>query len=182
MPDAPEFGHIPIPQIGAVRLIIDGTEMQQVLQGDEGVIMHYLIRLSDDIITRARINIKENKHRRHPPNMTGTLARTIVKRPYKAGKQPGMMVVAGVGLNPSYAYWVHEGNGPQGARIYPKRASHLAFVTSGARPTTPEGWANAKDAGIAIIVPSVWTSRPNPFLRDAVGQVIVAAGIGSALQ
>lgn len=153
-----------------VRLVIDGAEMAEVLRGPSGPVARHLIRLADETIVLARENI--NRRRRYPGRATHRLERTIVKRPTMGPQGIGMVVVAGVGLKPGYAVWVHEGNGPPGGRIYPKTKRFLAFVTSGERPTDPAGWAQAKADGRAVIVPSVKTSRPNPFLRDALNRVV----------
>lgn len=141
-----------------VRFIIDGAAMAELLQGPEGPVVGHLIRVADAIIAGARAELEPHKK-------TGRLAASLVKRPIMTPAGPGMLVIAGAGLkDPNYAYWVHEGNAPEGSRIYPKRARVLAWVTSGERPTTAEGWRAARAAGTAVIRPSVRASRPVKYL------------------
>lgn len=148
-----------------VRLIIDGAAMAEVLRSPEGPVGRYLIRKGDEVIAGARHYI--DSRRRFPGQKTGKLARSTVKRFTDTPQGLGMLVISGIGLKPGYAVWVHEGNGPQGSRIFPKKKSMLAFVTSGDRPTTASGWSDARASGRAVIVPSVAASKPNPYLRDA---------------
>ena len=83
---------------------------------------------------------------------TGRLADSIVKRHFMGPTGLGVQIEAGAGLNPSYALWVHEGNGEQGDYIYPKNGPRLVF----------EG-----PDGRLIFAKRVKVSKPNPFLRDA---------------
>lgn len=149
----------------AVKLVIDGAAMEEVLRGEDGPVGRYLIRKGDEVIAGARHYI--DARRRYPGRKTDKLSRSTVKRFTQTPTGLGMLVISGIGLKPGYALWVHEGNGPQGGRIYPKKKNVLAFVTSGERPTSASGWADARASGRAVIVPSVATSRPNPYLRDA---------------
>ena len=155
-----------------VRLVFDGAEMQRVLRSPEGPVGLYLIRKADEVIALAQKKVRDNPNRRGQAVLSGKLERTIVKRPYDGPEGFGMMVIAGIGLKPSYAYWVHEGNGPAGSMIFPKRASVLAWVTAGVRPSDAAGWRAARASGVAIIRPAVRASRPNPYLRDALREVI----------
>ena len=125
-----------------VRLIIDGAEVQSVLRSPDGPVFRYLARQGDQVIADARPRIHSK---------TGRLAASLVKRPTTGPNGLAMMVVAGAGLNPSYALWVHEGNGPPGSRIFPKRHQFLKF----------------QSGGRVVFARSVRTSEPNPFLRDA---------------
>lgn len=157
-----------------VRLVVDGAQMARLLRGPDGPVVHHLIRLADGTIALARDLI--NRRRRYPERATHKLERTIVKRPTVGPEGPGMLVVAGIGLKPGYAIWVHEGNGPPGGRIYPRPLYRpdgtqrvLAFVTAGERPTDAAGWRGNPNA---VIVRWVRTSRPNPFLRDALETIV----------
>lgn len=154
----------------ALRLVIDGAEMERILRGPDGPVARHLIRVADEVIVVARDLI--NSRRRWPSQATHRLERTIVKRSTMGPNGIGMIVIAGIGLKPGYAVWVHEGNGPPGGRIYPKNSAVLAWVTSGARPTDKMGWRDASSAGRAIVRRSVATSRPNPYLRDALERVV----------
>ena len=154
-----------------VRLVVDGAAMAELLRGPDGPVMRALIRAGDDVIVGA---VKYINGRRRYPGATHRLERSIVKRPTTSPSGVGITVAAGVGLKPGYAIWVHEGNAPAGSRIVPKKAAHLAFVTSGARPTDTAGWQTARGAGRAVIVRSVAASRPNPFLRDSLHDVMLA--------
>ena len=153
-----------------VRLIIDGAAMAELLRGPEGPVAHHMIRIGDAVIAEARHNLEPHKR-------TGNLARSIVKRPTTGPHGIGMLVIAGVGLKPPYAVWVHEGNGPPGSRIYPKHSKALAWVTSGARPTDKAGWQAARAEGRAVVRPSVAASKPIPYLRDALTKVIAATAL-----
>lgn len=128
------------------RLIIDGLEMEAMLNGPDGMVMHELIRRADKVIVRGRQLLEP--HRRG-----GRLQGSIVKRiGVVSSTGPTIRVVAGAGLgDPNYAVWVHEGNGPEGGRIYPKHGSHLVFDLGGQ----------------TIFAKSVKTSTPVPFLREA---------------
>jgi hypothetical protein len=103
----------------SIKLVIDGVEMERVLRSHDGPVGLYLIKKADETIAVARKRIRENPNRRggYVPVLSGKLERTIVKRPYNGPEGFGMMVIAGIGLKPPYAYWVHEGNGPAGSRI-----------------------------------------------------------------
>jgi hypothetical protein len=151
---------------GEVTLIIDGAVMEEVLRGPDGPVMRYLIQGGDRVIAGARDQIETKRSRWTVNKKSGRLGMSIVKRFSTSDVGPVMSIVAGAGLDPSYAYWVHEGNGPPGSRIFPKRARFLAFVTSGERPTDPAGWAAARASGRAVITPSVATSKPNRYLSD----------------
>jgi hypothetical protein len=148
----------------AVRLIIDGAEMAELLRGDHGPVMRTLDRRADAVMDAARSYIRMRKKTEKPGDR---LERSIVKRHLVSERGPIVEIVAGVGLEPNYAFWVHEGNGPPGARIYPKKKRVLAW-TSGPdpRPTTADGWKVARATGVAIIRPSVKTSKPMPYLRE----------------
>lgn len=143
---------------GPVRLVIDGAEMHQLLQGTNGPVVGHLIRVGDAIIAAARQDLESH-------NKTGALSRSLVKRFAMTPQGPVLVIVAGAGLrDPNYAWWVHEGNAPQGSRIFPKNKRVLAWVTSGERPTSAEGWRAARQAGTAVIRPSVMASRPVKYL------------------
>jgi hypothetical protein len=127
-----------------VRLVLDGAEMHELLRGNDGPVVRHLIRVGDAVKADARRNIK---------NRSGALGKTLVKRQTVGPTgAPGIMVIAGIGLKKGYAVWVHEGNGPPGGRIFPKKAANLVFMGR---------------EGHLISVPSVKTSRPNPYLRKA---------------
>lgn len=143
---------------GGIRLIIDGAEMHRLLQGAQGPVVGHLIRVGDGIIAAARQDLESH-------NKTEALSRSIVKRFVMTPAGPMLLIVAGAGLrDPNYAWWVHEGNAPAGSRIFPKNKSVLAWVTSGERPTSPEGWRAARQAGTAVFARSVMASRPVKYL------------------
>lgn len=147
-----------------VRFIIDGVEMEHVLRGSSGPVVRSLIRKGDAVINGARTYIRERKKTKQPGER---LERSIVKRIGTLPTGPYVEVVAGAGLgDPNYAYWVHEGNGPPGARIYPKKKRVLAWVIEGPRPTSAAEWQVARTTGNAVIRTSVSTSKPMPYLRD----------------
>ena len=51
--------------------------------------------------------------------------------------------------------------------IVPKTKSVLAWVSSGIRPTTPEGWNQARREGRAVFARSTKGLSPHPFLRPS---------------
>ena len=134
-----------------VELIIDGAAVDELLRGPEGPIFRDFTRRGDNVIAGARALITERRSHWTAEHQTGRLASSIVKRWYTGPDGLILEIVAGAGLEPGYAIWVHEGNAPQGSRIYPKRAKHLVF-------NGPNGLIFAK---------SVRASKPNRFLADA---------------
>lgn len=135
----------------AVRFVLDGAAMAQILRGPDGPVVRHLIRVGDATIAGARRRIN---------NRSGRLSASLVKRITNGPNGPGVTVIAGAGLNPSYAYWVHEGNGPPGTRIYPK-GGVLAFTVGGTKVFA---------RSVKVI------ENPNPYLRDALAEAM-AAGV-----
>jgi len=122
------------------RLIIDGAAMQELLNSPSGGVGANLIMRADRIIMAAREQIGHD----------GPLSQSIVKRFTTSELGPSVLIVAGLGLSPQYAYWVHEGNGPEGGRISARPGGTLVFKIDGA----------------TIFRKSVKTSKPNRYLSD----------------
>ena len=150
-----------------VKLIIDGAAMDALLRGDQGPVTNHLIRTGDKVIAGARAILA-------PHNKTTRLSRSIVKRFSQGDNGPTLTIVAGAGLgDPNYAYWVHEGNGPQGGRIYPKTKKALAWVNDGGtRPSTPAEWRAAVQSGRAVVARSVAVSKPIRYLTEPLAAVL----------
>lgn len=123
----------------SVRLVIDGAEVQRILRGPEGPVFKHISRLADRVIDGAHLELASH-------NRTGNLSRSIVKRPTTGAAGVGMKVIALA----DYAYWVHEGNGPPGGRIYPTHHVYLRFVQIPFRP---------------VFAKSVRATTGIPFLR-----------------
>jgi hypothetical protein len=135
-----------------VKFIVDGAALDEVLRGPDGPVVRFLTQRADAAILGARAQLEPHKK-------SGRLARSIVKRFYETEQGVGVMVVAGAGLkDPNYAYWVHEGNGPRGSRITPKKSAFLVFEIDGRK----------------IFVRSVRTSTPIPYLRDQLKLFVTA--------
>ena len=135
-----------------IRLIIDGAEVAALLRSEQGPVALDLFRRADRVIAGARDLIDHRRSIWTQGKETGRLADSIVKRHFMGPSGLGVSIVAGAGLNPSYALWVHEGNGEEGGYIYPKVKPRLVF----------EG-----PDGTLIFAKRVKVSKPNPFLRDA---------------
>jgi len=67
-----------------------------------------------------------------------------------------------------------EGEGAQRRPIRPRNKKVLAWVERGARPTTPEGWAEARKEGRAIIAREISGMKPQPFMRPAFDEATAA--------
>jgi hypothetical protein len=119
---------------------MDGAAMAEMLRGPNGPVARDLIRRGDRVIEAAR----------HQIGHDGPLAKSIVKRFTSSPLGLGLLIIAGIGLDPGYAYWVHEGNGPPGGRIYPTSGKVLAFEINGE----------------TVFARSVKTSTPNRYLSD----------------
>lgn len=157
----------------AIQLIVDGAEMQQLLRGPDGPIFNDLVKKGDLLIQLGYKQIEARRsHWGRATNAPGKL--TLRKRFGQSDQGLTLSVVASSFSTPDYAYWVHEGNGPLGSRIYPTSGRTLAFVTSGARPSDAAGWKEARAEGRAIIVRSVRASTPNRFLTDNLREAIDA--------
>lgn len=124
----------------AVRLIIDGAEVAKMLRSPDGPVVKDMFRRGDLVIAAAR----------HQIGHDGPLASSLVKRFTMGPSGAGCLIIAGIGLEPGYAYWVHEGNGPPGGRIFPTKGKFLVFTIE----------------GTTIFAPSVKTSKPNRYLSD----------------
>ena len=160
-----------MPSVGGERVtfIVDGATMAELLRGPEGPVVKNLMARGDRLIElgKAQIEMRRSHWR---GDHDGKL--TLRKRFTMTDRGAGCRVIASSFSDPDYAYWVHEGNGEDGGRIYPTTARVLAFVTEGARPTDAEGWRAARKEGRAVIVPSVKASKPNRFLSDNLRKVM----------
>jgi hypothetical protein len=133
-----------------VKLVVDGAAIEALRAPPNGMIFNYMVKTGDRIIAVA-----SSKVRRHTYGPGGTsLADSIVKRFVETDAGLSVIIAA---MKP-YAYWVHEGNGPPGGRIYPKKPGGvLAFNPTG---------------GATIFRKWVRTSKPNRFLKEAMEEVI----------
>jgi len=117
------------------------------------------------------LNFLADKARDRTPVRTGTLKASIT---YEI--EPGNHQLIGVvGTNTKYAPYVELGTGiygPSKTVIRPKKAKVLAWVSSGARPTTSAGWKRAQMEGRAVFAKEVKGMRPKPFLTPAVEENI----------
>jgi hypothetical protein len=136
---------------GGVRFTIDGAALAELLRGPDGPVVQHLIRRADAVIVKARSNIRGHTD--------GPLANSIVKRPGMSEAGPYYEVIAGLGLSPQYALFYHEGTGPPGGRIYPKRAKFLAFKGK---------------SGNMVFTKSVKTFGGNKFLSEALEEVMAS--------
>ena len=113
------------------------------------------------------LNYLADRARERAPVRTGTLKASIT---YNIDK--GLDSLVGiVGTNEKYAPYVEMGTGiygPSKTMIRPKKAKILAWVSSGARPTTAAGWKRAQAEGRAVFAKEVKGMRPRPFLAPAV--------------
>jgi HK97 gp10 family phage protein len=103
------------------------------------------------------------------PVSTGRLQTSITHQVTSLGDR----VEGRVGTNVVYAPYVELGTGvygPSGKPIRPKNKKILAWVISGPRPTTPEGWKKAQAEGRAIFAKEVKGMRPRPFLMPALNE------------
>ena len=138
-----------------VRFITDGAAMQELLRGQGGPVFRDLQRRGDMLIGLAQDQILSRKR---TYDDEGRLEASIVKRFGETSAGLTCTVIAGAGLNPSYAFWVHEGNGPEGGRIYPTKPKGV-LVFEG-----PDG--------SQIFARSVRTSKPNRYLADNLPAVV----------
>lgn len=143
------------------RLIIDGQRMEELLRSPQGPVFRHLIRVGDKVIVVAKANIKEKTGR------DGKLSRSIVKRNFEGPTGPGVAVIAGAGLNPQYASYYHEGNGPEGSFIYPKKPGGVLVFLGRAGAGGQLG-----PGGAMIFAKKVRTYPGNPFLRKAMEEVV----------
>ena len=105
----------------AVRFVPDGAGFAAIMRGPNGPAARDLIRRGDMVIAGAKVMLA-------PHSRTGQLSKEIVKR-FRSFEPLTMEVVA---MAP-YAFWVHEGNGPQGGRIYPTNGKFLRFIGQAGR-------------------------------------------------
>jgi len=113
------------------------------------------------------LNMLADKARLKCPVRTGQLQSSIT---YEIEKESARLV-GQVGSNLAYAPYVELGTGiygPHKQRIYPKNGKVLAWVTSGARPTTAAGWKAAQETGRAVFATSVAGQKAKPYLLPAV--------------
>ncbi|MDE1904834.1 MAG: hypothetical protein KGH75_00095 [Rhodospirillales bacterium] len=148
----------------AARLIIDGARMAELLRGPKGAVFSSLTRRGDMLIHLAQTQILTTKKTRDDE---ARLEASIVKRMSESETGLVCTVIAGAGLSPNYAYWVHEGNGPPGGRIYATNHKFLVFegrdgsevfVSNAPTRNRPQG-------GVA-------TSKPNRYLSDNLPKVM----------
>jgi HK97 gp10 family phage protein len=101
------------------------------------------------------------------PVKTGHLQSSITHEITKATKTE---VEGRVGSNVLYAPYVELGTGvygPSKTPIRPKNKKVLAWVSTGARPTTAAGWKQAQLENRAVFAREVRGMRPKPFLLPA---------------
>jgi hypothetical protein len=137
-------------------LVIDGAAMDILLKSPAGPVMRYGNVVGDKIIATARTKITRRAVGPAAPGAGGiTLGNTLVKRWAVSDSGPNLTIAA----TAYYALWVHEGNQPNGpnGRIWPTKASVLRFVVPG---------------GGFVFARSVRTNTPNPFLRQAMEEVV----------
>jgi HK97 gp10 family phage protein len=105
------------------------------------------------------------------PVQTGRLQTSITSN---VAEEAGI-IKGEVGSNVIYAPYVELGTGiygPAGKPIRPKNKKILAWVSSGPRPTTPDGWKKAVLEGRAVFAKEVKGMRPRPFLMPALNENI----------
>jgi hypothetical protein len=144
-----------------VKLIVDGAALEALRAPPNGMIFNYMIRTADKIIEVAKTKINRRFVGPTGPGGAGggSLADSMVKRPVLTGAGLSITIVA---MKP-YSFWVHQGNGPPGAKIYPtKPGGVLAFAEPG---------------GGMIFRRWVHTSKPNPYLRTAMEEVIASGDV-----
>lgn len=137
-----------------VSLVIDGAAMEWLLKGPDGPVVRHLTKILDETIVVARTKI--TRRFTGPLNAGAggaTLENALVKRFVINTAGPDGFIAA----EKYYAAWVHDGNDPGGGWIYPKRAKFLRFVEPG---------------GGFVFARRVRASKPNPFLRDALEEVM----------
>lgn len=146
------------------RLILDGAAMDELLRGPTGPVMQNGNRVGDAIIARARTKINRRTQGPTAAGASGiTLANTLVKRWAVGERGPELSIVAMA----DYAYWVHEGNKSNrgDGRIWPTRSTN----NSG---TGPPMLRFVAPGGGFIFARSVKESTPNPFLREAMEEIV----------
>jgi hypothetical protein len=138
------------------RLVVRGEQLDELLKGPDGAIVRAGSVLGDRIIQVARTKITRRFTGPIAPGAGGaTLGGTLVKRWGVGANGPELSIIA---MAP-YAMWVHEGNESNrgDGRIWPVRAKALRFVVPG---------------GGFIFRKWVRVSKPNPFLRQALEEVV----------
>lgn len=146
------------------RLVLDNTALDALLKGPTGAVVRHANVVGDRIIEVARTKITR---RFVGPIASGaggvTLGNTLVKRWTADAKGPSLQIVA---MAP-YAYWVHEGNKSNrgDGRIWPTRSTNTAG-------TGPPMLRFVGPGGGFIFAKSVRESTPNPFLREAMEEVV----------
>lgn len=126
-------------------LVMSGVAVDELLRGVDGPVTRHCMERATVIQEAARLQITTREYPHGPPPgvMPGRLAASLVKRILPDG---GIWL----GSELFYALWVHDGNGPQGGRIFPKRSNVLVFHLG----------------SMLVFAKSVSTSRPNRYLLD----------------
>ena len=134
--------------------VIDPAGVKQVLSGPQGPVYQDLRRRANNVLKEAR---------RLAPADTGRLRQSISLEMLSVDG----VVVARVGTNVKYGYYIHEGTANKGTGfIYPKNGKFLVFpVTnnSGSGRRRYKGGATAQYA----FARRVRGIKPTPFLKNA---------------
>src|ERR1035437_1767637 len=120
------------------KLIVDGAALEALRAPPNGMIFNYMIRTADKIIEVAKTKINRRFVGPTGPGGAGggSLADSMVKRPVLTGVGLSITIVA---MKP-YSFWVHQGNGPPGAKIYPpKPRGGVGFFAPGGGDVFPRG-------------------------------------------
>lgn len=132
----------------AVRMVIDGAVMADMLRSPGGIVMR-------DLTDRAtRVQLAAQSQAKSTTKGSGRLAAGITKRPARIGLNPLIMVGC---WNIPYAIYVHEGTKPHIIRA--RNAKALAFKWAANPSTHPSGlsfFASVNHPG----------TKPNRFLSD----------------
>lgn len=136
------------------HLVLNPVALDAVLRGPGGPVAMMLVERASRVQDAAKAQITAGKAM-HGNDSSDALALAIVKR-WITTTDAGLGMLVGTDTV-FYARWVHDGNGPEGGRIFPNpptdtsgRARHLRFEIGGA----------------VFYRTSVATSKPNRFLTD----------------
>lgn len=129
----------------------------------------HMFRATGQVVELAEQYIKEeapsSRLRGDDGGRGGITSHVVDKNPIIEGVVDATARNQETGFN--FALVLYRGSGlygPRKARIFPKVKKILAWVISGERPTTPQGWKQARIEGRARFARSVAGMKPNLFM------------------